>query len=322
MFGVLGPNGAGETTTVECVRGRAAPMVERSGSSGSIRRPPCAAAAADRLPAAGLRVCQAGYRSPRRSSCSPPSPTIPSTAISSLPAGGWTISAIGLFDSLSGGGDPSQSVGPKKVHSTLSNLPFPGFDELGVARREVVQMGVGQGVDMVGGRTALGAAAASATEGEERPLRPRCAVRALLACAFRTTVLIVRRRVHQPAGNVGRRIRFADGTTAEVYRETVITLRPPGEPAVLVVCFRLRRIRREWAHALFRGESELNTVLFAGFPGLVSKLWLCHDEHGVYRGLLPVGRRRPGGRLRAGAVVGTGGCQRARIGPLRGAARS
>lgn len=32
-------------------------------------------------------------------------------------------------------------------------------------------------------------------------------------------------------------------------------------------------------------ESELNTVLFAGFPGLVSKLWMRHDEQGVYRGV-------------------------------------
>jgi hypothetical protein len=31
-------------------------------------------------------------------------------------------------------------------------------------------------------------------------------------------------------------------------------------------------------------ESELNTVLFAGFPGLVSKLWLRHDQHHLYRG--------------------------------------
>ncbi len=53
---------------------------------------------------------------------------------------------------------------------------------------------------------------------------------------------------------------------------------------MLVVCFRLRRVHRGWAHGLFRLESELNTVLFAGFPGFVSKLWLRHDEHGVYRG--------------------------------------
>ena len=59
----------------------------------------------------------------------------------------------------------------------------------------------------------------------------------------------------------------------------------PSTPAVLVVSFRLRGLRGEFAHAAFRLESELNTVLFAGFPGLVSKLWLRHDEHGVYRGL-------------------------------------
>jgi hypothetical protein len=29
---------------------------------------------------------------------------------------------------------------------------------------------------------------------------------------------------------------------------------------------------------LFRAESLLNTPLFVGFPGFVSKLWLAHDE--------------------------------------------
>lgn len=29
----------------------------------------------------------------------------------------------------------------------------------------------------------------------------------------------------------------------------------------------------------------LNTPLFVGFRGCVSKLWLAHDENGVYRGL-------------------------------------
>jgi hypothetical protein len=32
-------------------------------------------------------------------------------------------------------------------------------------------------------------------------------------------------------------------------------------------------------------ESILNTPLFAGFPGFVSKLWLSHDANGIYRGL-------------------------------------
>jgi hypothetical protein len=54
---------------------------------------------------------------------------------------------------------------------------------------------------------------------------------------------------------------------------------------VLVVSFRLRHVRSERAHALFRLESVLNTVLFAGFPGFVSKLWFAHDENAVYRGL-------------------------------------
>ncbi|MEV0267875.1 hypothetical protein AB0H43_03795 [Hamadaea sp. NPDC050747] len=35
---------------------------------------------------------------------------------------------------------------------------------------------------------------------------------------------------------------------------------------------------------MFQAESMLNTPLFVGFPGFVSKLWLAADEHGVYRG--------------------------------------
>lgn len=38
-------------------------------------------------------------------------------------------------------------------------------------------------------------------------------------------------------------------------------------------------------HAVFRPMSLLNTPLFVGFAGFVSKLWLAIDEHGVYRGL-------------------------------------
>ena len=36
---------------------------------------------------------------------------------------------------------------------------------------------------------------------------------------------------------------------------------------------------------MFRAESLLNTPLFVGFPGFVSKLWLTHDERGRYRGV-------------------------------------
>jgi hypothetical protein len=36
---------------------------------------------------------------------------------------------------------------------------------------------------------------------------------------------------------------------------------------------------------LFRWESLLNTPLFVGFPGYVSKLWMTCDERGRYRGV-------------------------------------
>jgi hypothetical protein len=80
------------------------------------------------------------------------------------------------------------------------------------------------------------------------------------------------------------RLRFADGTSARVYRETVVGRDAARDPCVLVVGFRLRAVRG-WGHAVFRWESLLNTPLFAGFPGLVSKLWLAGDGRGRYRGL-------------------------------------
>lgn len=161
---------------------------------------------------------------------------------------------------------------------TRGRHPAAGTSDLSAPSVELGDMGVS-----VSG--ALGAAAILPAAGEKGPLPLRCAIRALAGCAWRTGVLIAGRRIHQPAGNVGLPIRFADGTTSEVYRETVIEGDPPAAPAVLVVCFRLRGARRGWAHAAFRAESELNTVLFAGFPGLVSKLWLRHDQQGRYRGL-------------------------------------
>jgi hypothetical protein len=80
------------------------------------------------------------------------------------------------------------------------------------------------------------------------------------------------------------RLRFADGSESVVYRETVVDGPGPEDPCVLVVEFRLRAVRGR-GHALFRWESLFNTPLFVGFPGLVSKLWMAADEHGVYRGL-------------------------------------
>jgi hypothetical protein len=119
---------------------------------------------------------------------------------------------------------------------------------------------------------------------EEPPLAYRSALWAVTSCAASTALLLWRRRIHLPREHVGMRLRFADGTSARMYRETVVGRHATRDPCVLVVGFRLRAVRG-WGHAVFRWESLLNTPLFAGFPGLVSKLWLADDERGRYRGL-------------------------------------
>lgn len=124
--------------------------------------------------------------------------------------------------------------------------------------------------------------AASPTGVDPLPLRQ--AAVALTGCAVRTVGLLAGRRIGQPRSGFPR-FHFADGTSSTVYRETVIGGSEPSDPAVLIVTFRLRHVHRGWAHAAFRAESLLNTVLFAGFEGLVSKLWMSHDELGRYRGI-------------------------------------
>jgi hypothetical protein len=119
---------------------------------------------------------------------------------------------------------------------------------------------------------------------EQPPLAYWAALKAEAACAARTGRLLWRRQIHLPAEHVGMRLRFADGTSARVYRETVIQRGSTEDPCVLVVEFKLRAVRGR-GHAAFRWESLFNTPLFAGFPGLVSKLWLADDEQGRYRGL-------------------------------------
>ena len=119
---------------------------------------------------------------------------------------------------------------------------------------------------------------------EQPPLAYRAAARALARCVAETARLLWQRRMRLPAQRVGMRLRFADGTSARVYRETAVDRGATADPCVLVVEFRLRAIRGR-GHAVFRRESLLNTPLFAGFPGFVSKLWLADDERGRYRGL-------------------------------------
>jgi hypothetical protein len=138
--------------------------------------------------------------------------------------------------------------------------------------------------------TVVGADAAN--EGRPRPavvrptdhVGPLVALLSLARCVLAAGYLLARRRIHLPTGRRGTEVRLPDGTASRVYRETVVDRRPAAEPCALVVTFRLRAVRGR-GHAVFRWESLLNTPLFVGFAGFVSKLWLTHDEHGAYRGL-------------------------------------
>jgi len=120
---------------------------------------------------------------------------------------------------------------------------------------------------------------------EQRGLPHRVVAAGVARCIADSVRMLVGRRVHLRTDHVGMRLGFADGTSAQVYRETVVDRGPTEDPCVLVVEFRLRAIHGRRAHSLFRGESLLNTPLFIGFPGFVSKLWLANDERDVYRGV-------------------------------------
>lgn len=118
---------------------------------------------------------------------------------------------------------------------------------------------------------------------KQTPLPIRTAAWSEVQCVASTIALLARRRTHLRREHVGLRLHFADQTSAPIYRETVVDW-VPMDPCVLVVAFRLRAVRG-LGHTLFRWESLLNTPLFVGFPGFVSKLWLANDEHGAYRGV-------------------------------------
>jgi hypothetical protein len=120
--------------------------------------------------------------------------------------------------------------------------------------------------------------------GDRPPLPLPRALAAVGRCAARTLVLLARGRIEQPTGHIGEVLHVGNGVHARVYRETVVKNAAVDDPAALVVEFRLRWVRG-WGHSLFRAVSVLNTPLFAGFPGLVSKLWLAQDTTGVYRGI-------------------------------------
>jgi hypothetical protein len=109
---------------------------------------------------------------------------------------------------------------------------------------------------------------------------------AYASCAAVALWLLARRELPLPRRHVDLRLTFADGTCSRVYRETVRRGAPTSNPSLLVVQFQLRLLgRNPVLHALFRLESLANTLLFAGFPGFRSKLWLTDERTWVYRGV-------------------------------------
>lgn len=97
--------------------------------------------------------------------------------------------------------------------------------------------------------------------------------------------LAARRQLRSPKDYVGAELRFRDGSTSLVFRETV-RCASTSDPALLVIQFRLAALgSNRWAHAAFRRECILHTPLFAGFAGFRSKLWADDVVTGVYRGV-------------------------------------
>ena len=112
----------------------------------------------------------------------------------------------------------------------------------------------------------------------------RIAARAVLQCITSSASLLLRGQTRLPRDHVGQRLQFADGSSSKVFRETSVDGVIADNPCLLVVKFRLRLLHGGW-HRLFLWECILNTPLFVGFRGFISKFWLDRDEYDNYRGL-------------------------------------
>jgi hypothetical protein len=98
--------------------------------------------------------------------------------------------------------------------------------------------------------------------------------------------LVAKGLLTSPKEWVGVGLRFQDGTSPFVFRETARREASTDEPAVLVIQFRLAFLgSNPYLHAAFRRECVLHTPLFAGFPGFRSKLWADDVRTGVYAGI-------------------------------------
>ena len=85
---------------------------------------------------------------------------------------------------------------------------------------------------------------------------------------------------------VGVSLRFKDGTSPFVFRETARRETSTDEPTVIVIQFRLAFPRRQPLPACWLSpRMHPAHAVFAGFPGFRSKLWADDIRTGVYAGI-------------------------------------
>jgi hypothetical protein len=111
--------------------------------------------------------------------------------------------------------------------------------------------------------------------------------RQMARCAVETLELGVKGRLHIRRPPVVDRARLPDGRWFEVFRQTTCDHDGESEILTLAVWFHLRAIPsgarvRRW---LFERESILNTILYAGFAGYRTKLWMVDPVSCDYAGL-------------------------------------
>src|SRR5262249_42978494 len=135
--------------------------------------------------------------------------------------------------------DRDGAVVPDPAHGRAG---LPGQDERPAGRQPRPMTaagpgdpGWGKGQDIHAERTAVMATVTAICA--RPPLPYRAALRGLTRCTASTARLLWQHRLRLPARWVGTRLRFADGTSARVYRETVADRGATLDPCVLVVEF-------------------------------------------------------------------------------------
>jgi hypothetical protein len=156
---------------------------------------------------------------------------------------------------------------------------------------------------------------------ERPPLRMWEGIRALGRCAIRTAELIATRRLHEPRTNVGHRVRWADGTTSTVYRETVADATPTHTPTTLVVSFRLRGVRSDRLHRAFPAREQAQHDPIRGVPRVRLEAVVRERRARRLPGAVRLARPRNGRGVRPRPVVGPDRGERAVLDPLRRPAR-